>query len=701
MNDSISTKNSEPTAAEAAPAAPAVAEVNPLLIKSDLPLQAPPFDRFKQEHFAPAFTEGMARHTLEIQAIVERKDLPTFENKIYALERSGADLTRVAKVFFSLSGTDSNDAIVALQGEVAPKLAAHGDEIFLNETLFAKVKAVHDQLGSLNLDADSKRLVERTYLGFVRAGANLDAAQKTKLKQLNGEIASAENAFSTLLRKDTLAAAFRTANKADLAGMSDDEIAAAAAAAKDAKLDGQYFITLQLPTPQPLMPTLTNRATRQAIQTAAETRGARGGEFDTRATVLKLAKLRAEKAELLGYPNYAAYVLEDQMAGTPEAVNKMLNDLAPRVVANAKKEAAALQDYVRRKEGADFVLKPWDWLHYAEKFKAEKYSFDPAQIKPYFEFDRVLKDGVFYAMKLQYGIDFVETKAFPPYHPDVRIFEVKRGNEVIGLFYADHFARASKRGGAWMDSFVDQSYDLDTKPVVINVMSIVKPVAGSPALLDFDEVTTMFHEMGHAVHGLLSRTKYNSQSGTNVPRDFVEFPSQYQEDWAFDAKILANYAKHYKTGAPIPADVLQRVLEARSFNKGFDSLEYLQSAMLDMDWHLLASKDVPTDVAAFEKAALEKRGVAFDLVAPRYRSPYFAHSFAGGYSAGYYAYIWSEVLAADAFAHTLATGGLGAGKAFEDDILARGGTAPAKEIYSKFRGGEPKVDAFLKRRGLN
>lgn len=691
-----------PAAADTAPAAAAAdLGANPFMAPSSLPFMAPDFSRIRDEHYLPAIVEGMRLHLIEIEAIANNPEPPTVQNTLEAMERSGAVLTRVMKVFSNLAGTDTNPTIQQVQAEIAPKLAAHQDSILLNDALFARVKALHEAREVLQLDGETRRLVEQTHLRFVRAGAELSEQDKERIRALNSEQASLMTAFQQALLQQTQAAAVVVEDVAELDGLSEGQIAAAAEAAKAAGHEGKWLLRITNTTRQPVLTQLTNRALRQRVWEASANRGL-GGEGDTRAMVLRLAALRAERAQLLGMPNHAAYALETQMAGTPEAVLKMLDDLTPTVVENAKREAADIQALIRA-EGGDFEVTPWDWEFYAEKVRAQKYDLDPEQVKPYFELDRVLRDGVFYAMNRFYGVSFNERTDLPVYHPDVRVFDVMDADgSQIGLFYADYFARPSKRGGAWMSSFVDQSHLLGQKPVIINVMNIPKPVEGQPALMTFDEVTTMYHEVGHGVHGLFSDVRYPSLAGTNVPRDFVEFPSQFEEDWAKHPEIIGNYARHYQTGEPIPADLLQRILNASGFNQGFDTLEYIAATYLDMAWHILPAGTQVDDVEAFEREALARHGVDFAPVPPRYRSGYFAHVFPGGYSAGYYAYLWSELLAADAFAHVTAQGGLNAelGNAYRRAILARGGSEDPMQMYVNWRGQQPDPNALLVRRGL-
>jgi peptidyl-dipeptidase Dcp len=690
------------TSGDSAAQAPAAQAENPFFAPSSLPLLAPDFSKIKDEHYLPAIMEGMSQHLAEIEAIANNPEPPTVANTLEALERSGALLTRATKVFFNLAGTDTNPTIQKIQAEVAPKMAAHQDAILLNPKLFERVKAIYDAREVLNLDPETKRLVEQSHLRFVRAGAELSEDAKTQIRALNEEQAALMTAFQQAMLKQTERAAVLVDDVAQLDGLSEGQIAAAAEAAKAAGQEGKWLLRITNTTRQPVLTSLKNRELRQRVWEASANRGLIEGEGDTRPMVLRLAQLRAERAALLGKANHASFQLENQMAGSPDAVLKMLSDLAPTVVENAKQEAADIQALIDA-QGGGFQLQPWDWEFYAEQVRAQKYDLDPELVKPYFELDRVLKDGVFYTLNRFYGVSFNERTDLPVYHPDVRVFDVMDSDgSQIGLFYVDYFARPSKRGGAWMSTFVDQSELLNQKPVAINVMNIPKPVEGQPALMTFDEVTTMFHEVGHGVHGLFSKVKYPSLAGTAVPRDFVEFPSQFEEDWAKHPEILANYAKHHATGEPIPAELMQKILNASGFNQGFDTLEYIAASFLDMEWHTLAPGAEVSDVEAFEKAALAKHGVDFAPVPPRYRSAYFAHVFPGGYSSGYYAYMWSEVLAADAFAFVTEQGGLNAelGAAYRNAILSRGGTEDPMQMYVKWRGQQPDPDNLLYRRGL-
>jgi peptidyl-dipeptidase Dcp len=687
----------------AAAAAPATSTTeNPFFSASTLPLLAPPLDRIKDEHFLPAFTEGMAQQLAEVRTIADDPQPATLDNTLVALERSGAVLYRVNQVFNNLTSSHTNETLQQIEAEIAPKLAQHQDRIFLDPQLFARVKALYDTRDTLTAHPEDRRLAERYYQLFVRAGALLDETGKAQMRKINEELSTLQTAFGENLLKGVNAAAVVFDSADALAGLSESDIAGAAAAAKDRGLEGKWVIALQNTTPQPLLASLSNRASRQRIFEASINRGIDGSAFDQRERIMRIAELRAERAKLLGFDSFAAFGLDDQMAKTPAAVNKMLDDLVPAVMANVRREAADIETAIKA-DGGDFALAGWDWAYYAEKVRKAKYDLDEAQVRPYFELDRVLKDGLFYAMNKLYGITLTERKDIPVYHPDVRVFDVfDADGSQLGLFYADLYARPTKRGGAWMSTFVDQSGLLGTKPVVLNNLNIPKPAEGQPTLLTYDEVSTLFHEFGHAIHGLFSDVRYPLLAGTNVPRDFVEFPSQANEDWSLHPEVLANYAKHHETGAAMPAELVTKIEAARSFGQGFATLEYMAAAMLDMDWHQFAAGAAPTDAVAFEAASLKNRGVDFAPIPPRYRTGYFAHIWGGGYSAGYYAYLWSEVLAADAFAHQMASGGLTReiGDAYRAGVLSRGGTDEAMNIYRAWRGGEPTVDALLERRGI-
>ena len=678
---------------------------NPLLRESTLPFGYPHFDLIKEEHFAPAYEQAIAEVLEQSQRIAAQTEEPTFENTIVALERSGRLLERVSRTFSNLNGTVSTPAMQAVEKAMAPKLAAQKDEVFLNDALFARVRALYEKRDTLGLDAESQRLLWRYYRDFVRAGANLGAEQKARLKAINAELASLQATFSQNLLKETNASALLVDTKEELDGLTEAAIASAAAAAKEAGHEGKFLLRLMNTTGQPPLAQLHDRETRARLLAASMERGSRGGEFDNRDIVSRTAALRAERAELLGYKNHAAYIMEDQTAGTPEAVNAMLGRLAPAAVENARQEAADIQALIDE-EGEGFLLSASDWAYYAEKVRVSRFAFDESQLKPYFEMNRVLVDGVFFAAEKLYGITFKERHDLPVYEPSVRVFDVfDRDGSQLAIFIADLYARPSKRGGAWMNSYVAQSRLFGTKPVVANHLNVPKPPEGEPTLLTFDEVTTLFHEFGHALHGMFSDVQYPRFTGTTVPRDFVEYPSQVNEMWATWPEVLRNYAKHYQTGKPIPAELLEKVQASEKFNQGFATTEYLAAALLDQAWHQLAIGEVPApeDVVEFEAEALGAAGVDFPPVPPRYRSTYFSHVFAGGYSAGYYSYIWAEVLDAESVEWFKQNGGLtrANGDHFRKTLLSRGGSADAMDLFRAFRGGEPSIEPLLRRRGLD
>ena len=677
---------------------------NPLLEPSPLPFGYPAFDRVRDSHYAPAFSKGMAEHLREVEAIANNPSEPTFENTLVALERSGQLLGRVQRLFFNLVGAHGNDALRAVEKEMAPKLAAHSDAIRLNPALFARVDRLHARLDELGLDPESRRLLDRTHRDFVRSGARLGETEKTRLKALNAEIATLQTSFAQNVLKETNASAVVVDRREDLAGLTPAEIATAAAAAKAAGQEGKFALRLINTSGQPPLGSLENRAVRERLHQSSLARGSRGGEFDNRAVITRLARLRAERAVLLGYPNHAAYQLEEQTAGNVTAVNKLLSDLAPAAVANARREAADMQRLLEREQpGA--ALAAWDWDFYAEKVRRERYAFDEAQLKPYLEMDRVLRDGVFFAATRLFGITFRERRDLPVYEPTVRVFDVFEADGTpLAIFLADLYARPSKRGGAWMNSYVDQSGLLGTRPVVANHMNIPRPPDGEPTLLTFDEVNTLFHEFGHALHGMFSAVRYPRFAGTRVPRDFVEFPSQVNEMWMTWPEVLRHYARHHRTGEPMPKELVEKVLAARKFNQGFATTEYLAASLLDQAWHQLDARQVPAAEGAleFEATTLRRAGVDFAPVPPRYRSTYFSHIFTSGYSAGYYSYLWSEVLDADTVEWFKANGGLTRenGDRFRRMLLSRGGSTDAMELYRGFRGGDPDVKHLLERRGL-
>jgi peptidyl-dipeptidase Dcp len=680
----------------------AVATANPFFTASTLPFQAPPFDRIKDADYQPAIEEGMKRQRAEIDAIANDAAAPTFANTIEAMERSGALLTRVSKVFFNLTQSNTNDTLQKVETDEAPKLAAHQDAIFMNPTLFARVKTLYDRRASLGLDPEATFLVQRYYRNFVRAGALLSDADKATLRALNEEESKLTTQFRQDVLADTDASAVVVEDKSQLAGLTDQDLAAAAEAAKDRKLQGKWLLRLENTTQQPILDRLQNRALRTKVFEASARRDDHGGPYDTKAIVERLAQLRAQRAKLLGFADFAAYALDDQMARTPQAAEKLMTSLVPASTAKAREEAAKMQAIIDREKGG-FQPGPQDWEFYAEKVRRAEYDLDESQIMPYLELDHVLQDGVFYAANRMYGLTFKERHDIPVYNPDVRVWEVFDANGTsLALFYGDYFARPNKGGGAWMDSFVDQAGLLGTKAVVLNVLNITRPAPGQPALLTWDNTTTMFHEFGHALHGMLSNVKYPTLSGTNVPRDFVEFPSQFNEHAALDPAVLASYAKHYQTGAPMPQALVDKIRKTRTFNQGYMMTEYLAAALLDMAWHTLAPGTPLQNVNTFEPAALKRFAIDLPQVPPRYHTTYFTHIWSGGYSAGYYAYLWSEVLAHDAYYFLEQRGGLNRenGQRLRDMVLSRGGSEPVDVMYRAFRGRDADIEPLLIERGL-
>jgi peptidyl-dipeptidase Dcp len=615
-------------------------------------------------------------------------------------------LNRVSTTFYNLVGCNTNDTLNALDKELAPKLAAHSDKIRLNEKLYKRIKTLYDKRDKLHLDAESVYLLKRYHTDFVRAGAQLSSADKEKLKAYNGQIAALQTQFSQNVLKEANASALVVDSRAELAGMSDKAIDAAALEAKKRGLDGKFVIPVVNTTQQAPLSVLTNRATREKLLATSLARGGHGGDFDNRSLVLALAKARAERAALLGYPSHAAYMLEDQTAKDTGAVNKLLAEFARPAVNNARKEAADLQKVIDAEganSGTPFQAAAYDWDYYSDKVRAQRYAFDQNQLRPYFEYKRVLVDGVFFAATKEFGITFKERKDLPVYDPDVRVFDVFDTNgKQLAIFLHDPYARANKRGGAWMNAYVGQNTLLGTHPVIANHLNIPKPAAGEPTLLTYDEVRTMFHEFGHALHGMFSNVKYPRFSGTRVPRDYVEFPSQVNEMWMAWPEVLSNYARHYQTGAAMPKELLDKVQASAKFNEGYRTTEYLAASILDQSWHQLGATQIPADVLGFEAKALHDAGVDFPLVPPRYRTTYFSHVFSGGYSAGYYGYLWAEKLDADTVEWFKEHGGLTRqnGDHFRKMLLSRGGTMDAMDMYRNFRGRDAKIEPLLERRGL-
>ena len=688
----------------AAPAEPAkVAPGNPLFEASTLPMQAPPFDKIRDRDYQPAIEEGMSRQLAEVESIANNREAPTFENTLVSLEESGELLTRASRIFFAIAGANTNDTLQAVQVELAPKLAAHSDAIYLNPRLFNRVKAIYDARTTSELDPVQIRLVEKTYTDFVRAGAELTEDDQTKLRALNKEESTLSTEFQNKLLAGTNAAAVEVDDVAQLDGLGEGGTAAAADAAKEKKLaDGKYLLTLQNTTQQPVLGSLKNRDLRLKVLEASETRSSKGDENDTRAIIQRLAKLRAERAKLLGYSSFAAYSLADQMAETPEKAVKLMTDMVPAATARAHSEAVKIQKMIDADKGG-FKLTAADWDLYSDQVRKAEYDLDESQVKPYFELNRVLNDGVFFAANKMYGITFKERTDLPVYHPDVRVFDVfDADGSQLALFYADFFKRPSKGGGAWMDVFVEQDGLTGTKPVVFNVCNFTKPAEGQPALLSFSDATTMFHEFGHALHGMFSNVKYPSIAGTSTSRDFVEFPSQFNEHWALEPTVFANYAKHHETGEPMPQALVDKIIKARAFNQGYATVEYLAAALLDQAWHQLPADAPLQDVDQFEIDALNRFKINVAEVPPRYKTPYFAHIWGGGYSAGYYAYLWSEVLDHDAFEWFKENGGMTRenGQTFRDQVLSRGNSEELAAMYKAFRGKDPSVEPLLEFRGL-
>ena len=675
---------------------------NPFAQASSLPFQAPPFDRIKDSDYEPAFDEAMKQQIAEVETIANSTAQPSFDNTIVAMEKSGRMLDRVQLAFSGVVGANTNDALDKVQSDEAPRLAAHYDAIFLNPKLFARVKAIYDSRDSLHLDAESAQLLKVYYMQFVHAGANLSDADKTRLKEINKRESTLETDFQQKLLAATKAGALVVDDKAALAGLSDAEIANAAHAAESRKMVGKYLIPMQNTTQQPSLASLTNRDTRQKLFDASWTRTEKGDKNDTRDTITEIAKLRAEKAKLLGYPNYAAYTLYDQMANTPAKVEDFLGKLVPATAKKAAEEGALIQQMID-KTGGKFQLKPWDWELYSEKVRKARYDLDENELKPYFELNKVLQDGVFYAANKLYGLTFKERHDIPVYQPDVRVFEVfdKDGSE-LGLFYCDYFKRDNKNGGAWMSNFVNQSKLLGTKPVIYNVANFTKPAPGQPALISFDDVTTMFHEFGHGLHGLFANEKYETLSGTAVARDFVEFPSQFNEHWALYPDVLKHYAVNYKTGQPIPQALVDKIKKSQTWGQGYDLGELLAASELDMQWHELTADAPKQDVDAFETKALANTHTDFANVPTRYRSSYFLHIWANGYAAGYYAYQWTVMLDDDAFSWFTHNGGLtrANGQRFRDMILSKGHTEDYGPMFRAFYGKDPDIEPMLEHRGL-
>ena len=671
---------------------------NPFFEPSTLPYGMPPFAEIRDEHYRPAFEKGMADQLEEIGAITSSAELPTFENTMLPLERSGQLLDRVATVFYNKSSADSTDFTNELEEEIAPLLAAHSDAIRLDSQLYWRITTIHDQLDQLGLDAESRYLVERYYVEYTVAGAGLNEAEKARLRDYNQHLSTLTTRFEKNLLADTNDLAVVADDVSELDGLGAGEVSAAAEAAKDRGLEGKYLITLVLPTGHPFLSSLTNRDVRERIMAASRARGNRGGDWDNSELVLEITRLRAERAELLGFESHAAWVIADETAKNPGNVAAMLNRLAIPAAKNAREEQADLEAL------AGHPIEAHDWAYYSEKVRQAKYDVDESAMRPYFEAERVLQDGVFFAATNLYGITFTERPDIAAYHPDVRVFEVKNDDgSPVGLYTLDLYTRDSKRGGAWMNSLISQSTLLDHPVVVTNNLNVPKPAAGEPTLLTYDEVNTFFHEFGHALHGLFARVTYPKFAGTNTYRDFVEFPSQVNEMWMLWPEVLANYAVHHVTGEPMPQEFVDKIQASSAFNEGFATSEYLAAALLDQAWHALGSDAAITDVAAFEAEALRAAGLDNPAVPTRYSSTYFAHTFSGGYDAGYYSYIWSEVLDADTVEWFKENGGLtrANGDRFRQRLLGVGGSKDPLEAFRDFRGRDADIQPLLDRRGLN
>ena len=667
---------------------------NPLLVKSTLDYGVPDFTKIKNEHFMPAILKGMEVQNEEIAKIVSNTEEPTFENTILALEESSKTLDNVTAVFYALAGAHTNDVIKENQKELAPKFSKHTDDILLNTKLFERIKKVHENLESLNLDAESKHLVKETFKRFAKAGANLSEEDKAKLKDINAELASLSNDFGKKLLDASKKGGVVVDDKAKLKGFSEEKI-------KSIEKDGKYEIQLINTTQQPSLQTLENREVRKELFNKSICR-TEGGEYDTSDLVKQMVTLRAQKAKILGFDNYASWSLQGTMASTPDKVFDMFNNLIPGSLEKAASEIKEIQVEIEKNSG-DFKLTPYDWNFYAEKVRKSKYSLDEEEVKQYFEITNVLEKGVFFAATKLYGLTFKKRTDIPVYHPDVVVYEIfEEDGSKLGLYYGDFFARDSKRGGAWMSAFVKQSKLRNQKPAVYNVCNSPKPAEGEPALISFDEVETMFHEFGHALHGLFGDQQYASISGTSTARDFVEFPSQFNENWATHPEVLNNYALHYKTGEVIPDALLKKIKDAGTFNQGYSIIENLCSSNLDMQWHTIGVDTSVDDVAAFEKEALAKMKLNVDEIPPRYRSTYFAHIFSGGYAAGYYSYLWTEMLSHDAYDWFKNNGLLTRenGDKFRKEVLSRGSTMDYAEMYKTFAGRDPKAEPMLKARGL-
>lgn len=675
---------------------------NPLLHKSTLQYQAPEFDKIKDEHFKPAFEFALAEHMAQIEIIANNPEAPTLENTLVALEKSGRNLHRAQSVFYNLLSADTNPQLQQLAEEYAPIFAAHHDKIYLNTKLYNRIEQLYNNRNFMSLNPEDLRLLEVYKQEFEKAGANLSEAKKQELKKINQELASLSTVFNQKLLAARKAGGVVISDVKKLDGMSENQIAAAKAAAEAAGMKGKYLLTLQNTTQQPQLQYLNNREVRKALFEASWNRASKGDENDTRATIEKIAKLRLKKAKLLGKKSYAAWSMQDQMAKIPQAAMALLKNLGTPSVKKARQEAAEIQKLIDA-QGNTFKLQPWDWNYYAEQVRKQKYDLNEEEIKPYFEVNTVLEKGVFYAAEKLYGITFKKRDDLPVYNPDVVAYEVfDKNGKSFALYYLDFYTRDNKNGGAWMNNFVQQSTLLDQKPVIVNVFNFQKPAPGKASLISFDDVNTMFHEFGHTLHGLFAKQKYATLSGTNVPRDFVEFPSQFNEYWALEPSVLKNYAVHYKTGEPIPQALVEKLKKASNFNVGYSMTELVAAATLDMAWHTITDEKQLKPVDEFEKEALAKYGLLVNEVPPRYRTSYFAHIWGGGYAAGYYAYLWTQMLAADAYQWMEDNGGMTPenGQRFKEYILSIGNSKDLSKAFKDFTGYEPSIEPLLKSKGL-
>lgn len=681
---------------------------NPFATPSSLPYGLPPFDRIEESSYRPAFLEGMRRQLAEVRAIADSPEPASFENTVVALERSGRLLERVRSVFHNLAQSNGSQAMLALESELAPLLAAHRDAIYLDDALFARIDTLRRGAAARELAGEERQLLERYCIGFERAGARLAETDKQRLRALNGRLAALRTLFRQRVLQATRDGGVWVERPAELSGLSPEQIGAAAEAARERGAQDRWLIALQNTTTQPLLAQLQDRGLRRRIHAASSGR-CHGGASDTTAVIAELVRLRAERARLLGFASHAHYVLADENAGSPEAVAAVLRRVSAAAVGRARAQARELQAAIERECAAagqpGFALAPWDWHYYLERERQRRYQLDSAAVRPYFELERVLHEGVFYMARELYGLVFRQRLDLPVYHPDVRLFEVfDAAGSALGLFLTDYHARDGKQGGAWMSHFVAQSTLLGQSPVVVNCLNVPRPAAGAPTLLSFEEVTTLFHEFGHALHGLLSQVRFPLLAGTNVPQDFVEYPSQFHEMWAREPRVMARFARHHATGEPLPAALLERILAAQNFNQGYQTIEYLQAALLDQAWHTLSPEQCPAaqQLAQFEATVLATSGAACPAVPPRYHSPYFLHIFADDYSASYYAYLWSEVLARDTGRWFHDRGGLSRtnGERFRAAILSRGWTQDTQQLFRDFYGGPPDIEPLLEYRGL-